>query len=163
MPFAGLALAAASLCGDYGAGPLLRFPFFFVLPVCLLAWFGHGRLAFGTVGVLVLERFSLETWLWRSEPSLLYAVVNGAIRLVVLGLLAFFVYSAGVQVRALTRKVAILEDILPICSHCKRIRDEAGDWKPLEVYISARSSAQFSHGICPDCMEGHYGEYLGPG
>ena len=46
-----------------------------------------------------------------------------------------------------------LHGILPICSHCKKIRDENGNWKQLEEYIQAHSDAEFSHGICPDCVE----------
>lgn len=49
-----------------------------------------------------------------------------------------------------------LEGILPICSGCKKIRDDHGDWKPLESYIQSRTNAEFSHGICPDCMERLY-------
>lgn len=49
-----------------------------------------------------------------------------------------------------------LEGILPICSSCKKIRDDEGDWKPLESYIQSRTNAEFSHGICPDCMERLY-------
>jgi GAF domain-containing protein len=46
-----------------------------------------------------------------------------------------------------------LRGILPICGGCKRIRDESGYWHPLEEYISARSNADFSHGVCPDCLD----------
>jgi hypothetical protein len=54
-----------------------------------------------------------------------------------------------------------LSGLLPICSHCKRIRDEeSGGWRQLENYISSRSQAQFSHGVCPECAKVHYGEYM---
>ena len=46
-----------------------------------------------------------------------------------------------------------LEELLPICSHCKSIRDEAGDWQQLESYLHHRAGAQLTHGICPDCVE----------
>lgn len=49
-----------------------------------------------------------------------------------------------------------LEGILPICSGCKKIRDDEGDWKPVEAYIQSRTNAEFTHGICPDCMERLY-------
>ncbi|WP_300669941.1 PAS domain-containing protein [Desulfoluna sp.] len=52
-----------------------------------------------------------------------------------------------------------LRGILPICSSCKKIRDEDGGWHALENYISAHSEADFSHGICPDCMKALYPEY----
>lgn len=49
-----------------------------------------------------------------------------------------------------------LEGILPICSGCKKIRDDEGQWKPVETYIQSRTNAEFTHGICPDCMDRLY-------
>ena len=46
-----------------------------------------------------------------------------------------------------------LKGILPICASCKKIRDNQGHWHPVEVYIERHSEADFSHGICPECME----------
>lgn len=51
---------------------------------------------------------------------------------------------------------ATLRGILPICAHCKRIRDERGAWQSFEDYISGHSQAEFSHGICPECLLRHY-------
>jgi PleD family two-component response regulator len=48
-----------------------------------------------------------------------------------------------------------LQGLLPICSYCHRIRDDANYWQRLEAYIGARSQARFSHGICPTCFEQH--------
>ena len=55
-------------------------------------------------------------------------------------------------------EVRSLSGLLPICSHCKRIRDDRGGWERLEEYISEHSEAQFSHSLCPDCLQKHYGE-----
>lgn len=57
-------------------------------------------------------------------------------------------------------KVKTLSGLLPICASCKKIRDDKNDWQPLEVFIKARSDADFSHGMCPDCMEKLYPEYM---
>ena len=62
---------------------------------------------------------------------------------------------------SITRKRAeeetvILRGFLPICSYCKKIRDNTGYWERMEVYISANSQAHFSHGICPECGEEHF-------
>ena len=46
-----------------------------------------------------------------------------------------------------------LEGLLPICSYCKKIRDENDSWMPIEGYISTRTEATFSHGACPSCVE----------
>jgi DNA-binding response OmpR family regulator len=53
---------------------------------------------------------------------------------------------------ALTR-VKQLQGLLPICSYCKKIRDDQNYWQQVESYISEHSEAQFSHSICPDCYE----------
>ena len=56
--------------------------------------------------------------------------------------------------------VKALEGILPICANCKKIRDNGDEWQVLEAYIEKHSEAQFSHGICPDCMEQLYPEFV---
>ncbi len=48
--------------------------------------------------------------------------------------------------------VKILSGLLPICGHCKKIRDDKGYWNQLETYITDHSDAMFSHGLCPDCV-----------
>jgi hypothetical protein len=56
-------------------------------------------------------------------------------------------------------KVKRLSGLLPICSACKKIRDDRGYWKQLEDYIGEHSEAEFSHGICPQCAQQLYPEY----
>lgn len=51
--------------------------------------------------------------------------------------------------------VKLLQGLLPICSYCKRIRDDQNYWQQLETYFSQHSEASFSHGICPECYEKH--------
>ncbi|MBC8412937.1 MAG: response regulator [Nitrospira sp.] len=58
------------------------------------------------------------------------------------------------------KNVKQLSGMLPICSGCKKIRDDQGYWKQLEDYISSHSEAEFTHGLCGDCMERIYGAYL---
>jgi phosphoserine phosphatase RsbU/P len=58
---------------------------------------------------------------------------------------------------ALTR-VKALQGLLPICSYCKKIRDDRNYWQQVEGYISDHSGAQFSHGICPEC----YAQFVQP-
>ncbi len=52
-----------------------------------------------------------------------------------------------------------LRGILPICTNCKKIRDDKGYWNQIESYISAHSQAEFSHSICPDCAKKLYPEF----
>jgi len=70
--------------------------------------------------------------------------------------------------RSLSQRVRVLQKIImhtlggivPICMNCKNIRDESGSWVRLEEYISDHSEADFSHGICPDCLQKLYPEHL---
>ena len=52
----------------------------------------------------------------------------------------------------LQAQIKRLEGIIPICSHCKKMRNDAGYWRQVESYLSERTDAQFSQSICPDCM-----------
>jgi hypothetical protein len=54
------------------------------------------------------------------------------------------------------QEVKTLRGFLPICSSCKKIRDDKGYWNQIESYISAHSSAEFSHGLCPECAKKLY-------
>ena len=53
-------------------------------------------------------------------------------------------------------KVKKLSGLLPICMHCKKVRDDQGYWNQIEAYIQSRSEAEFSHSICRECAEKHY-------
>jgi phosphoserine phosphatase RsbU/P len=65
-------------------------------------------------------------------------------------------HSLADRVKALEEalaRVKQLQGLLPICSYCKKIRDDQNYWQQVENYISEHSEAQFSHSICPDCYE----------
>ncbi len=64
------------------------------------------------------------------------------------------------ELRQALNHIKTLQGILPICAHCKKIRDDQGYWSQVEAYVSEHSAAQFSHSICPDCMRKHYAPYL---
>lgn len=52
--------------------------------------------------------------------------------------------------------IRTLRGLLPICSHCKKIRNDKGYWEQIETYISKHSEAEFTHGLCPECTEKYY-------
>jgi hypothetical protein len=54
-------------------------------------------------------------------------------------------------------EVKTLRGIIPICSKCKKVRDEEGYWRDVEAYISEHSEGDFSHGLCGDCAVELYG------
>ena len=57
-------------------------------------------------------------------------------------------------------EIKTLRGIIPICSHCKNIRDDEGYWSQVEVYVRQRTEADFTHSICPDCAQKHYPEFM---
>ena len=63
------------------------------------------------------------------------------------------------RIRALQDALAhvkTLQGLLPICMHCHRIRNDQQTWERLEKYISEHTEAEFTHGLCPECMKTHY-------
>jgi PAS domain S-box-containing protein len=63
-----------------------------------------------------------------------------------------------VELQQALTEVKTLSGLLPICSSCKKIRDDDGYWNQIDSYISRHTEADFSHGICPDCTEKLYGK-----
>ncbi|MBI2423924.1 MAG: hypothetical protein HYV27_13920 [Candidatus Hydrogenedentes bacterium] len=63
------------------------------------------------------------------------------------------------ELRSALREVNALSGLLPICSHCKNIRDDKGYWNSVENYIREHTDADFTHGICPECMKAHFPDY----
>ncbi len=67
------------------------------------------------------------------------------------------------ELRQALDQIKTLQGILPICSSCKKIRDDRGYWNQVEVYISDHTDAEFTHGICPECVKKLYPWMKQPG
>lgn len=74
--------------------------------------------------------------------------------LIILPLALVVVYAT----RKVFERMRYLEGFLRLCSHCKKVADEKGEWQEIESFIQKRSEARFSHGICPHCAEKLYPE-----
>ena len=59
------------------------------------------------------------------------------------------------ELQAAMDQIKTLKGIIPICSYCKKIRDDKNYWQQVEHYVTHHSDAEFSHGVCPDCYEQH--------
>jgi len=57
------------------------------------------------------------------------------------------------RILGFTTQISRLESMLPICSYCKKVRDDNNYWEQVETYIGQRTSTDFSHSVCPDCYE----------
>ena len=92
-----------------------------------------------------------------TEATSLRAQANEQRALWVTGALAGLGILLGafvlVQVVGLVSEIRSLGGLLPICSHCKKIRDDRGYWNQLEAYLEAHSEAAFTHGICAECQD----------
>jgi len=80
------------------------------------------------------------------------AVANRLLAVTVIG----FTVMLSVSRKRAEDDLTVLRGLLPICSYCKKIRDDRGSWEQIERYITDRSQADFSHGMCPDCEEKHF-------
>ena len=84
--------------------------------------------------------------------------ITGAVGAILFGLMMLYMRHFE---KAL-KKIETLETFIPICSQCRKIREPGSDpnniasWKPLDLYISEKTTTEFSHGLCPDCAEALY-------
>jgi peptidoglycan/LPS O-acetylase OafA/YrhL len=167
-----LLLWAASLC------MLIKMPLFTAIALKLLR-----ALLFSIGGALLLAQKSgkepigqnfagISLLLWAAfislsvfvklDDDLFIGLLVGFHVLAAFGMIVMIVGRLRVSTEKMERQVQRLEGILPICAHCKKIRDEKGSWRILEEYIEDRSRAEFSHGICPDCMKRFHPEITRP-
>jgi hypothetical protein len=154
-PATSIGLAILCLALDFFIGPYIIFPVTFIVPVIISAWFCRPGYAYALAVLQPLIRLSFAAG-WQLPWGATVSIINTAIRIVVLGFFAYLVSRTARQTRELAKRVNLLEGILPICSLCKKIRDEQGNWQHVEIYVSNRSEALFSHSLCPDCLQRDY-------
>ena len=70
-------------------------------------------------------------------------------------------FKAYTDLNESKKEIIHLQELLPICSHCHKIRDDKGYWEKIDLFIQKNSEIQFSHGLCPECLEKYYSEYTG--
>jgi hypothetical protein len=136
---------------DYMTGPFIQFPILFIVPVAI-ATAAQGLIA-GSVAAVLLPLLRLSFFLrWDLPSSWLLEGIDTGVDVAILVAFAALLHKTLLQ----RRKIRVLEGMLPICSFCKRIRDESGQWRQLEVFITQRSNALFSHTFCDDCGRINY-------
>jgi len=64
------------------------------------------------------------------------------------------------QLKAALSEIKTLKEILPICSYCRKIRDDEGLWQRLDEYVMKHTDSSFSHSICKDCAKEHFPQYV---
>jgi hypothetical protein len=148
---------------DWLTGYELNFYLFYFLPISVGAWvLGLGA----SVSLAVLSAmvwFGADVLSGHVASSHVYAVWNTTIRLVSFLAIGWAVFrmrqaldrehSTSENLRQAISEIKVLEAFLPICAHCKKIRNQQGVWQPLEVYIGQHSNTKFSHSYCPECAK----------
>ena len=151
-----MAVGVALIPIDYLVGPRFQYPVVYVIPVILAAWYSGKTPAVALAVAIPLAHLVLLLAVWTTPPDVVSLVAATIFRGAVILLLAVWFARLSEHERALHQHVHRLEGLLPICCFCKSIRTTSGEWEPLEVYITDRSEAQFSHGFCPSCGKEHY-------
>ena len=150
-----VAVGAAFIAIDYVAEAGTQFPSLYVVPVALAAWYS-GRWPAITLAIAVPVAHILFLTATSRTDNITLAIIMTVVRSVIISVMALWFARLSEHERQLHRYVVKLEGLLPICSFCKSIRNEAGNWESLESFISERSDADFSHGLCPTCLRRHY-------
>lgn len=139
-----------------GSGMPLRSP---LLVLCILYFAMPDRPSRQCLGPLCLSAGLVALRLTKLSGPII-EVGGDVISVVALNALGVLSVLRRVRLEAATSDVIgelkTLRGIIPICSHCRKLRSEVGDWQQIERYFQARSEALFSHGICPDCLNEHY-------
>lgn len=160
-----LAVICALFLGliDWITGYELNFFVFYFLPISLAAWYA------GREASIFISVFSAVVWFGadalsgQAHSSHFYAVWNTIVRLVSFISIGWTVAQVRhlldrerqltEELRRSLSEVKVLEAFLPICSLCKRIRNQEGSWEQLEIYFGEHAGTQFSHGYCPECAK----------
>ncbi|WP_447986388.1 hypothetical protein [Nitrospira sp. Nam74] len=127
--------------------------FLYVVPLTFLAMYSTPRQSSPIIAIAVVSALLTVLGFFLSAPGPIgFDVANRFFAVTVIGITAMF---SLLRKRA-EEDVKVLQGLLPICAYCKKIRDDSGYWQQIERYIAARSKADFSHGMCPDCGPKHF-------
>jgi len=151
---------------DYLTGYEIRMEVFYLVPVVLLSWLVNRRAGIimsviSTATIMTANLFAgkfIHNYLIEYWNILVYF----GFFIVVVDLISeekIISDNNKILIGKLQKsldEIKTLSGLLPICSACKKIRDDDGYWKQIEHYISEYTEAKFSHSICPDCKEKLY-------
>ena len=152
---------------DYITGPEVGFFVFYFIPLAFISWYRAVSWSLCFSALASMLWFAADSYTGQHYSNLSIGYWNAGVRLtafVFITLMTTRVKHLLDHERQLNEElgramaeIQVLSGLLPICASCKKIRDEQGAWHHVEVYISKRSEATFSHGICPECVVKLYG------
>jgi hypothetical protein len=149
-------IGAALIWLDYVAGPSTQYPVVYVIPVSLAAWYSGRWPALALAVAVPLAHLAFLVTVWNVPAELASLTATTIVRGLVIIVMALWFARLSEHERAVHRYVQRLEGLLRICSFCKSIQNEDGNWEPFETFVSKRSEARFTHGFCPNCVKAHY-------
>ncbi len=122
----------------------------------------------GAMGVLAFPLTRLVFFLFQRIPMTdPVDIVMGAAVSLFFGFLLGYLRDTTLRYKRTSEELARaisevrrLSGLLPMCAHCNKIRDDSGYWRRVEDYLSEHSEAEFTHGLCPDCMKELYPELV---
>lgn len=129
-------------------------PMLYVIPVLLAV---HCRQQWFRIAVAVGCTILTGLGYWLSEPGV-PAWITATNRVLALAAIWTTAVLAWRHLQA-REQINALQNLLPMCASCKKIRDDKGCWGELEHYLETRTRATLSHGICPECMRKWYPEF----
>ena len=148
---------------DYLTGYEIGLSVFYLMPIGFIVWFDGKRSGFiiSVISVFIItaadfyaghsfQNYFVE--LWNSFVHLSFFAV---VTILLAKLKSDFEERAAIilELQKALKEIKTLTGLLPICAWCKNVRDDKGYWKNVESYISEHSDAEFTHGICPDCLK----------
>ena len=129
-----------------------------------------------TIAIIILFSLAVSAVFWTANSAIMSLILHSGsffdqffqpdthhlwMRVPVV-LLSVPIVSLIVWLTKSTAEAKMLRGLIPICAWCgKKIRDEKGNWKRVEEYISERSTAEFTHGMCPECFNKYITEENG--
>ncbi len=148
---------------DWASGYELQFFVFYFIPVAVAGWVCGARRAYLVSIVSSGGWFAADFFSGHPYSHISFAVWNTSIRLVAFLSLGFAVARIQAllsQERKISDRLAkslsevkTLTGLLPICAECKKIRNDQGYWQQLEEYLAKHTNADFTHGLCQDCLK----------
>ena len=118
------------------------------------------------LGLVVAAWCHAQPGCYRPELMVPNALVFALAGLFVHRIFSLLVRHTQGRIRRLARarhQIQRLEDLVPICAQCKRVRNDEGYWQQVEAFMAERRVASFSHGLCPACLAKARAEFLGRG
>lgn len=168
--------AATIAVGSFTLATLLTFP--------LARYVIHSRELLLVTAVVITSRYAGAAagllvalasvlgfdWFFDSTPHALDFSAGGVLRAIAFGsmsgLVAFLerqrrraigqLETTNRQLQTALSEIKTLRGLLPMCSYCKQIRTEIGSWIGIEDYVRRHTEADFTHGICPNCLRSHF-------